>query len=88
MKITVLPLSRVLDAPAVGVPLEIGTAALGVKLDRVEEEVDDVFSCLDTMHERVRLIKSNFHYTDLLVTSSSDELAGKLRGSYGLVANF
>jgi len=32
--------------------------------------------------------KSNFHYTDLLVTSSSDELAGKLRGSYGLVANF
>jgi len=36
----------------------------------------------------VATLKSNFHYTDLLVTSSSDELAGKLRGSYGLVANF
>ena len=36
---------------------------------------------------RLQLV-SHFHYTDLLVTSSSDELAGKLRGSYGLVANF
>jgi len=34
------------------------------------------------------LQKSNFHYTDFLVTSSSDELARKLRGCYGLVANF
>jgi len=33
------------------------------------------------------MIKSNFHYTDFLVTSSSDELAGKLRGSYRQVVS-
>ena len=33
-------------------------------------------------------VKPNFHYNDFLVTSSSDELAGKLRGSYRLDANF
>ena len=48
---------------------------------------------LQKLHRRISSkndyqVKSNFHYTDLLVTSSSDELAGKLRGSYGLVANF
>ena len=31
--------------------------------------------------------KPNFHYNNFPVTSSSDELAGKLQGSYGLVAN-
>ena len=33
-------------------------------------------------------IAPNFHYNDFPVTSSSNELAGKLRESYGLVANF
>ena len=40
-----------------------------------------------TIHCTAKL-KPNFDYNDFLVTSSSDELAGKLRGSYGLVANF
>ena len=30
----------------------------------------------------------NFHYHDFPITSSSDELVGKIRGNYRLVANF
>jgi len=34
------------------------------------------------------VVKPSSHYNNFSVTSSSDELAGKLRGSYGLVTNF